>query len=556
MEGHASSGKEGEKGLRGRLMGKLRKEKKLQNQDGEDVDEFLHGPSDKLHMMPVQNQPTFPKPLARIDTNSARRWPTAAEVQTARNNRRQSASPKRRKGLAVRFAQAQPEVIGEGGDEATSPVSEIGMRKRASSHPPTLQPNRQQNLIVRRPVNSPRHSQESIRSQHIEEPPPEPVQYKLPAAESIPERKSGPEQENLPMPQEGLDNGIRRNLDPRSRSDRRSFAEIQADFQSGEGLALVKAASNISIMDQHLPDVLDAVGADEISPQLDELHLNTMKNVHVPSSPGIPLPHIRGPPVTSNEDRVDDERRTESPTTISRAPTLTLHEAAVAVGDDALQEFSSRVVHLFTLFRLSTEAVKPLPRCTLEELLRSALWWFLKGRLYLEAAVRDKPSSPRDQQTNFHVRQQAYTDLAKSLWLLETITSYYPETQVPASSVAPNTLLADVLDVRQGIMASLRKLTMSMKRNNFLPPDSDDVLLTQGLDTTIWNQDDGNRSLLASQRSTSTLSLSETFPLGDTTRTFLFSRMFVEAVLLEEAASQRYRCPVMISLFATNETRR
>jgi hypothetical protein len=54
MEGHASSGKEGEKGLRGRLMGKLRKEKKSQNQD--DVNEFLHGPSDKLHMMPVTNR--------------------------------------------------------------------------------------------------------------------------------------------------------------------------------------------------------------------------------------------------------------------------------------------------------------------------------------------------------------------------------------------------------------------------------------------------------------------------------------------------------------------
>lgn len=549
MEGHASSGKEGEKGLRGRLMGKLRKEKKSQNQD--DVNEFLHGPSDKLHMMPVTNEPAYPKPLTRIDTNTARRWPSAAEVQSARIVRGRSASLKRRKGLVVRFTQEQPEVIGEGGDEAISPVAEIGMRKRANSHPPNLQPShlqpsRQQNLIVRRPVNSPRHSQESVRSQNTEEPPPGPLQRTQTGFESVPETRSGPVQEDVSGRNGGLEDGARHALSQRSGSDRRSFAEIKADFQSGEGLALVKAASNTAIIDQHLPGA-PGTAADEISPQMDELHLNTMKNVHIPASPGIPVQQTHGSPVAPSDPQVA-EHLTESPAGLSRAPTLTLHEAAVAVGEDALQDFSNRVVHLFTLFRLSTESVKPLPKCTLEELVRAALWWFLKGRLYLEAAVRDRPSSPHAQQTNFFVRQQAYADLAKSLWLVEAITSHYPETQLRPGSTDSNSPLADILDVRQGIMTSLRKLTMSMKRNNFLPPDSDDVPLTQGLDATIWVQDDGNRSLIASQKPTSAVPLSETFPLGDTTQAFLFSRMFVEAVLLEEAASQHYRCPVMVSV--------
>jgi len=543
MEEHASSGREGEKGLRGRLMGKLRKEKRAQNQYDGDVDEFLHGPSDKLHMMPVTNESAYPKPLTRIDTNTARRWPSATEVQTARSIRVRSASPKRRKGLVVRFTQEKPEVIGEGGDDATSPVTEIGIRKRANSHPPTLQPNRAQHLIVRRPVNSPRHSQESIRSQNAERPPLAPLQRTQTEFESIPDPQNGVTQDGRTG---NFESGNWRDLSQRSGSDRRSFAEIKADFQSGEGLALVKAASNTSIVDQHLPDAPDTV-ADDLSPQMDELHLNTMKNVNIQSSPAIPVQQDQASSGVSGVSQVA-EHLTESPAELSRTPTLTLHEAAVAVGDDALQNFSTRVVHLFTLFRLSTEAAKPLPKCTLEELVRAALWWFLKGRLYLETAVRDRPSSPRSQQSNFFIRQQAYADLAKSLWLIETITSQHPETQLRPGSTDSNTPLTDVLDVRQGIMASLRKLTMSMKRNNFLPPSSDDVPLTQGLDATILVQGDGNRSLIATQRPMSIIPLSETFPLGDTSRHFLFSRMFVVAVLLEETASQHYQVPVMVSV--------
>jgi hypothetical protein len=553
MEGHASSGKESEKGLRGLLMGKLRKEKKAQNQDDVGIDEFLHGPSDKLHMMPVANEPAYLKPLTRIDTNNARRWPTATEFQNERISTGRSASPKRRKGLVVRFKEERPEVIGEGGDEATSPVSEIGIRKRANSHPQNLQsshlqPVRPRNLIVRRPVNSPRHSEESVLSQNTEQPlPPRPLQRTQTGFESVPETQ-GEQVENDVSGTRGVlgDREVRHTLSQRAGSDRRSFAEIKADFQSGEGLALVKAASNTAIIDQNLPDA-PGTAADDISPQLDELHLNTMKNVHIPEAPNISVQQAHSISIAPNDGTIADNL-TENPAGLNKAPSLTLHEAAVAAEDEALQEFSSRIMHLFMLFRLSTESVKPLPKCTLEELIRAALWWFLKGRLYLEAAVRNRPSSPHAQQTNFFIRQQAYADLAKSLWLVETVTSHYPETQLRPGSTDLTSPLADILDVRQGIMASLRKLTMSMKRNNFLPPDSADVPLIQGLDPTIWVQNDGNRSLVASQRPASAVSLSETFPLGDTTRTFFFSRMFVEAVLVEEAASQHYRCPVMVSV--------
>src|SRR5450755_3455924 len=104
-----------------RVMGKLfGREKKQNNNNNDDVSAFLHGPSDKLYMTGAPAPPKFPK----LDTSNARRWPTAAEVNRSRGtSRRRSASPKRsKKSLIVRFTDKQPEIIGEGGDEAESPT--------------------------------------------------------------------------------------------------------------------------------------------------------------------------------------------------------------------------------------------------------------------------------------------------------------------------------------------------------------------------------------------------------------------------------------------------
>lgn len=97
-------------------------------------------------------------------------------------------------------------------------------------------------------------------------------------------------------------------------------------------------------------------------------------------------------------------------------------------------------------------------------------------------------------------------------------------------------------------MSSLRKLTMSMKRNNFLPPE--EATLPQGLDTSIWIQDDGNRSLLASQKQAILPNMNDYFPLGDTNRSFHYGRAFVDAMLIEDgdAQSQEYRFPALISI--------
>ncbi|KAK2628133.1 hypothetical protein QTJ16_002779 [Diplocarpon rosae] len=575
MEGISSAVKDGEKKPMSRLMGKLFKEKKecSQQEYREDVDEFLHGPSDKLHM--DGTSPSFPPPLTRIDTSNARRWPTASEIQT-KSTRRRSASPKRsRKDLVVRFTDEQPELIGEGGDEATSPVAEIGVRRRAHTHPPSRQLNQEQQSTERRDVKASDNGTSFAESaSSMDNFRPGMIRRTQTGFHSISDTQSSDQANEYRRKSDEDSLGV---SNVRSDAERRSFAEmVKAEMRSGEGQALVKASSHATSSDELF------IGPATPTPQLEELQINSVNHTQMITSPGIPpslnpsrpsstRPHtpneqhalsymVESPEGVSGTSKLTGPRsgQTSMPTSgnhlteisasLSRTPSFTLQDAAIAVGDDALREFSRRTAHLCTLFRLSTEASKPLSQCSLEELVRVALWWFLKGRMNLESTVRDRPATPQAQQANYITRAQSYADLAKALWIIETVTSQYPETQSETGTSDTNTCLGDVVGTRQSILSSLRKLTMSMKRNNFLPPDPQDAPLTQGLDPSVWVRGGGDKSILYSQRLTSVKSLSEAFPLGDTTRAFHFGRMFVEATLLEAGAPQQYRCPVLLSV--------
>lgn len=497
----------------------------------------------------------------------------------------------------MRFSDEQPEVIGEGGDEATSPVAE--MRKRAQTHPQRQQSHRNQNSTELPEISTPDYGEDFANS--LDTFRPGPIRRTQTGFDSIPDKEGRAEQdvEREAHPMKALGGSQYPNVS-KTEGDRRSFADrVKAEMRSGEGLALVQSHEE---NEQSTRAGLSA-GTDTI-PRTEEVQLNTLRNSQIPRVLDIPTEDNSTRPYTPNDPQISNNL-TESPATLSRSSplerarqqglvsktsqnnyyltespatasnsssinlqngsqmpgfysqssaslsqtsTLTLQEAAIAVGDDALQEFSRRTAHLFTLFRLSTEARKPVTTCSLEDLTRAALWWFIKGRLNLEATIRDRPPTTEAQKISSFIRQQAYADLAKSLWLSETVIANRPDAQPRRGSTDSRASLTDVLDSRKMVLHSLRKLAMSMKRNNILPPDGREAPLTQGLDASIWAPDDGNRSLLSSQRTISITSLSEAFPLGDTNRTFHFSRMFAEAVLVEEAASQQYRCPVLVSV--------
>ena len=221
-------------------------------------------------------------------------------------------------------------------------------------------------------------------------------------------------------------------------------------------------------------------------------------------------------------------------------------DVAQAVGDEALREFSERVSHLFTLFRLSAESKGSLSKCSFEEMVRLALWWFVKGRSDLETTIRDRSTNSEAQQANYFARQQAHADLAKSLWILQMVSDQYPD--MPNGMEADfDPQRADIVETRQSITANLRKLTMSMKRNNILPPGNDGRL-QKGLNSSVWVQTEGNQSLLGLQRPSSSISLSQAFPLGDTSAFFHYGRMFVDSFLIEEGQTQTYRCPCLVSV--------
>lgn len=571
MEGIASAAKDGGGKLRGRLMGKLFKEEKEKKTptSQDEVNDFLRGPSDKLQMMPSSPTTFAPPQLSRIDTGKSSRWPTAAEVQNSR--RRRSASPKRsRKGLVVRFSDEQPEVIGEGGDEALSPVTEIRPRVRSHTHPPVHQREHDTRTAERSKPAAPGYEQTFESQSGADDFRPGPMRRTQTGFESIPSlpEKNRSRPELSPMPKL-----------PRSGHDNRSFSEkVKEEMKSREGLALVRPPGGDRML-----SVEHETGraSTEMIRQMDEVQLNTRRNSHIPAILQTPIDHSSTHTYMPNELQVS-KQFTESPAASSRhsplerarsqdshqtsehsttsksssvnaysayqapntptqanSPTLTLQDATLAVVDDALRDFSGRTSHLFNLFCLSAEAVKPISAYSLEDVTKAAFWWFIKGRCQLESTIRERPSSAEAQQKCNLMRQQSHTNLAKSLWLSETVVAQ--QRNDPASNTS-----REILDCRQVILSSLRKLAMSMKRNNILPPDSRDAPLSHGLDTSIWTPDDGNRSLLASQRTTSLPNLSEAYPLGDTSRTFHFGRMFADAILLEETV--QYRCPVLLSM--------
>ncbi|KAI5359583.1 hypothetical protein Slin14017_G104850 [Septoria linicola] len=81
-------------------------------------------------------KPSTEKNKPKIDIAIAKRWPEANQVRALGEESPGPGGPtftkpRRRKGLNVGFARTQPEIIGEGGDEAPDPPREIGRRKAA-----------------------------------------------------------------------------------------------------------------------------------------------------------------------------------------------------------------------------------------------------------------------------------------------------------------------------------------------------------------------------------------------------------------------------------------
>lgn len=584
---------EGRLSKRGRFMGKLFGNKEKKNYEGttaNNLDSFLHTPADNLQ---VTHPPPPPPPstLPKLDTTISR-YPQALAVnQQAQLNRVPIGRPESRspiprsprpnkKGLFVQFSDARPDIIGEGGDECEAPVSEISRRKLARSPQPPPQP---------------RQGFAPPTQQHASGPPPGPA-----ADDFVPKRLARTQTgySSIYSPEETQNNGNNMHVPPQpppqmdfavhaphpaatmrqveqfaaKDEQRRSFIEIQqAQMRRAEGQAFAKAARTASVgYDSKLEDgapppttASAAPSAQPMSPQppqSPELHDHEIQRQRIEYSPAASLTSLASstyppsamspePPSHAQFGSPGDDARQLA----ARMASVKLSDAFSKDGDDALQAFVERTMHLHELFRLHAETIKPLQSCTVKELARAALWWFLKGRMGLEVAVREKPSTPQSQMQNDLDRQQAYSNLSKGNWLCQDAI---PEV-AQLHHLPPD---PEVLAVTEQLISALRKLSMSMQRNGFLPPE--EQFLPQTIDKSVWveyppiSQDmeallSGNwgSGISAMQRPITKLQLLDAFPLADTTENFSYGRVPADVYLMEQdRESQRFHFPSLLSM--------
>lgn len=232
--------------------------------------------------------------------------------------------------------------------------------------------------------------------------------------------------------------------------------------------------------------------------------------------------------------------------------TRRLQEAVVAPDVDALELFIVRTKHLYELFRLHAEQYRPLGTSRPDDMCRAALWWFLKGRTALETIIRSRPADP-DEPRLLMARYQAYTDLAKGYWLLE-----HALPEIAEGKYSP--VDGELGEVRQVLISNLRKLSGSMKRNGFLPPE--EPFLPQTMDKSIWveypavSQDivallNGvwGSAVAAVNQPTRSMEALEALPIGDTTKYFNFGRVMTNVYFMEQGTDSRQACfPCMLSV--------
>ena len=567
------------------------------DQEDENIRDFLGQPSMKS---PVPRPPTGNPAVSlnRLDVSKATRWPTAAEVNRLgeQNSSRpstsgRSRSPKRKtkKGLSVGFTDQRPEIIGEGGDESDVPPIEIS-RSRSRSLSPELRrstdagmrPPSQDGPIQRKPVPPLNTDFKPMPLRR------RPTGFEDQADSGVKRQDSygihfdGDESPDLKL-------GAFESRSAHEAPGTNSFAaRAQARMLAEEGRVLQSSYRGSPSGKPELeaaPPGLDLPPKYMLDPFQDSPETDSAPSPNYslrPTPSPRPAQMYGPPPVANHPPKLKALPATlihTSPTSLKSATTYdpspqssiaaptpsSLHAATSALGDGTLEDFSGRVEHYSSLFHLAAESLKPIMETPFEEWLRAAVWWFLKGRSVLEAAIRARPPNSGPQ-----VPIQAYVDLAKAWWIVQHICPQHPEPRrygngalgrlVDIARSHGDETMASLIEVHQSIIGYMRALTISMRRNDILPPQQDEAPLATGLDTSIWIKyplfTPEICSILAGKTSKSLVleapsskySLKETIPLGDTKNDFSLGRMFVEVSLSdEEEGSEQFILPCILS---------
>lgn len=562
--------------LVGRLFGK---DKDKKPSSAEDVDAFLHGPTDKLtytgtapnssSTAPGQGRPK----LGKLDTSAAaRRWPSAQEIIQSQSNSqsRETSRPrstqmpqartKKDKGLRVKFKEIAPEIIGEGGEEFEEPTINISKRKAL----------RAQQMAAQAAQG---HSGQGQQGQQPPDIPPRGNTRSMIA----PRATAGPapqDFENVPAPAFLQEGGSGRST-PTIRTPQEAdlVNRMQRQMEISEGQALIADRRASAMPSEDL--MAGAPGQQSghlVDPRNGLLSASLGPGSGTNSPRRSPVPQQGGPPPQMLDNRNRNQSLTRrSPTSATAiSPEGGQHYTSLPYDNEALEEFSVRIAHYYKLFKLSAESIEPISQTPFPKLLRAASWWFLRGRTAIEQVVKRRRDG-KDLDSIELLKAQGIADLAKCYWLLDEILMERDEIDRKSSdqlyALEKNARsyghheLADILERYQALYSSLRKLTASMMKNDLMPPESDDAILVQGLNTAIWIPYPWNEPAMKDMLSNvdaesilapgglSSMSLADALPLGDTANTFVYNRTHVGVFLSSDKGQpQGYRLPCVLSI--------
>ena len=223
----------------------------------------------------------------------------------------------------------------------------------------------------------------------------------------------------------------------------------------------------------------------------------------------------------------------EKPTSIPQPTWATPTRRSVDF--ESLERFSEQMQSMYRVFQLSADNTPKTWKPTIDDWLRAATWWLQSSKVGLEqvyvAASKDKSASQFSNSTGVRSLDQVRVDLAKTCWIMK-------------DKVRNSTDMPQVSDaIRQAISlvdASLVNLLVSREKDFFsnAPP-----LLQQGMDTHIWipyPQIDPKLEFLLGTPSRSriiegspmALANFSGMPLADTKHYFAYGCMFVNAQIV------------------------
>ncbi|KAL2057069.1 hypothetical protein ABVK25_002808 [Lepraria finkii] len=434
---------------RGKLFStEWRSAESLESTDN-DVANFLQGANAKPE---AKSRPIAIAPRPSIAADARRFSVQSSPLENIDVYRRPK--PRQNKGMRVNFTTASPEIIGEGGDEAELPAREVSISYQRSVGPdrskarePALafdkesspegeeRPSESEGEALFRPTSlqrTPIVLDDIPLETHRDD-----GYHDANAADSVYSTSPGENYKPLPQPpikryeQHGYHNvkEIRRKELPRDMPST-SDQVVDSDGRHGTNMGTSKGHGLVPSLDIASPDTIASnSGTPRPSPQPPANYQKVSS-----SSYGFPYaePISQSPPKQADLPPQTRHQYTKEPSATTESKPLSLRNVTRGLGEDSLDDFDARVRRFNDIFRLGISAQTDMMKVPFVQWIRTATWWFLKGRGALESTVRGRSSgagraSPEPLSDPAVALKQAYVNLAKAWWIVREITPNHPE---------------------------------------------------------------------------------------------------------------------------------